>query len=324
MTVSDPFQAPTIPPRGDLDASSADAPPETIDLSPDKNAPLGYVIDRATGERRPKRKAGRPPKPSGSRQADTRPPSRPVDPPPLQREADMVPGQIKPEGTRRGRGRPPREVPETVPFRAGPIAKGINRLYRKAGKIVSVWDREIGRAVIECTRKDIDPDTGEPDPEDATVGEAWEEIARVNPRIRRILLKMIEGGAWGQLFMAHAPILLAILMKESILKRLPLGRLIAAFMDDSEDGDDLRGPETGQGPAGMFAGLTQEDMAQAAAMFSQFMPGAAAEMPDGQRGYATVMEPNGMQRPATADDLGMPPMNHRAPRVDDFSPEDLR
>lgn len=288
MTVSDPpFKVP--------DAGSTPAPapeperveqPEQLSLDPDENAPLGYVIDRATGERRPKKKAGRPTKASAPRAE----PRQDTDRPP-----DLVPGRIKPESKAR-RGRPPREqAPEEpiAPFRAGPIAKGINRLYRKAGKILSVWDREIGRAVIECTRKDTDPDTGEPDPEDTTVGEAWEEIARVYPRIRRVLLKLIEGGAWGQLLMAHAPILLAILMKESIIKHLPMGRLLAAFVDDSEDGDDWA-PEAGGQPdvAGMFASLTQEDLAQAAAVFSQF----------GQGGQL----------------FDIPAMNHRPPVVDDF------
>lgn len=306
MTVSDPFQAPSIPAREELDDVSESAAPEAehVDLSPDASAPLGYVIDRATGERRPKKKAGRPPKTTVQRRTE----SAKADPPPAKTEADLVPGQIiKPTGSRRRQRGGPAPDPEPVaPFRAGPIAKGVNRLYRKAGKILSVWDREIGAAVIECTRKDIDPETGEPDPDDVTVGEAWEEIARVNPRIRRILLRMIEGGAWGQLLMAHAPILLAILMKESILKRLPMGRLLAAFMDDSESGDDIGGP---QGPpAGLFAGLTPEDLNQAMSMFGQMMP------PDvsGYTRTGTGTVPADLFTPA-------PVMNHRVPTVDDFA-----
>lgn len=299
MTVSDPFQTPTIPAREDLgEAAREPAAPEAehVDLSPDAEAPLGYVIDRSTGERRPKKKAGRPPKPAGSRPQDNRPADKAKDPPPPKKEADMVPGQFKREEPRR-RGRPPRPEPEPVaPFRAGPIAKGVNRLYRKAGKILSVWDAEIGRAVVECTRKDIDPDTGEPDAEDITVGEAWEEIARVNPRIRHLLLKLIEGGAWGQLFMAHSPILLAILMKESVIRRLPMGRLLAAFMNDSEDGDTWEegGPAAAPSVADLMANLTQQDIARAMSMFNIPTPG-------GQ--------------------WSGPVMNGRAPVVDDFAPE---
>ena len=70
-------------------------------------------------------------------------------------------------------------------------------------------------------------------------------------------------------------------------------------MNDDEDGSASDGPA-----GGLLAGLTQEDMAQAVAMFNQFMPGAASAMQDGQHGYATVRERNGTIRPATADDLG--------------------
>lgn len=298
MTVSDPFQAPTIPAREDLDdAASEPAAPEAehVDLSPDASAPLGYVIDRATGERRPKKKAGRPPKTTAQRRSQTAQPK--ADPPPAKTEADLVPGQIVKQDRpkRRLRGGPAPDPEPVAPFRAGPIAKGVNRLYRKAGKILSVWDHEIGAAVIQCTRKDIDPDTGEPDSEDVTVGEAWEEIARVNPRIRRILLRFIEGGAWGQLLMAHAPILLAILMKESILKRLPMGRLLAAFMDDSEAGDDA---VFGSGPpsmADLMNSLTPEDLAMASSMM-------AAAMPQNVQWSGPVM-------------------NGRVPVVDDFATE---
>lgn len=296
-----PFKAGDVPnPRDHLDVVGEQDPPEPVEppnLDPDEDSPLGYVIDRATGERRPKKKAGRPPRHTAPRAAPRQ------DPPAADREPDMVPGRIQPPERSRGRqGRPVRDAPEVPPFRAGPIAKGINRLYRKAGKIVRVWDAEIGQALIECTRKDIDPDTGEPDPEDTTVGEAWEEIAKVNPRVRRILLKLIEGGAWGQLFMAHAPILLAILMKESVMRRLPTGRLLAAFMDDSEAGDTWEGRGASGVPsmADMMSNLTQEDVGAMMATMSQFMP------------------PGGM----TAMYKDVARMNHRPPVVDDFGIDD--
>lgn len=308
--------------RDGLDTVGEPDPPElqrayTPAEGLDPEAPYGYTTDRKTGERRPRKRAGR-----GVRvvKAEETEPAAEA----LTREPDRVPGKVKVTtgGSRRERrANAPRPEPEPLaPFRAGPIAKGVNRLYRKGGRILKVWDAEIGQAFIECTRKDIDPETGEPDAEDVTVGEAWEEIAKVNPRIRRVLLKLIEGGAWGSLFMAHAPILLAILTKESVLRRLPVSRLIRAFVSsDDEDVDDSGNtvPTLGN----LAAMLTPEDMEQAAAMFSQFMPGAAAAMPPEQRGYATVRESDGTVRPAMPEDLGftMPQMNHRAPVVDDFA-----
>lgn len=41
--------------------------------------------------------------------------------------------------------------------------------------------------------------------------EAWFDMARENDRVRRVLLMLIEGGAWGKVFAAHTPILIALL-----------------------------------------------------------------------------------------------------------------
>jgi hypothetical protein len=258
-------------------------------------APYGYTIDRKSGVRRPRKRAGR-----GVRVVKAEE-SAQAGAPKAEREPDKVPGKVKPPEPRASRGRPPRARIESEPlpaFRAGPIAKGVNRLYRKGGRILKVWDAEIGQALIECTRRDVDPDTGEPDPEDTTVGEAWEEIAKVNPRIRRVLLKLIEGGAWGALLMAHAPILVAILTKESVLRRLPLARLMTAFMSD-DDTETGAGGEPSLG--GLFASLTPEDMAQAMAAFGQFMPDAPTPKPD--RPFTAQRQPM-PSRQAVYEDLG--------------------
>jgi hypothetical protein len=41
--------------------------------------------------------------------------------------------------------------------------------------------------------------------------EAWYEMAQENDGVRRALLMLIEGGAWGKVFAAHTPILIALL-----------------------------------------------------------------------------------------------------------------
>ena len=239
--------------------------------APAVDAPFGYMRDEATGEMRPKKTAGRPRK------------SPPVEELKAQKEAAAASGEgAKPEdrppdSRRRPHrrtsddGKPDEPKPPVVQFREGVIAKGINKLYRKAGKMIRVMDADIGQALIDITRKDT-LDDGQPDPEDITVGEAWEEIARTNPRIRAFLMKVIAGGAWGQLFMVHAPVLLAILMKDAIRKHIPFSRLFEAFLgDDSEDGE---APAAGT-PA---EGLTMPDMGQMMAMAQQ----VAAQMMNGR------------------------------------------
>jgi len=151
------------------------------------------------------------------------------------------------------------EVPQ---HRPGQITKGMNKLYRRAGKIVRAMDADIGIAIIEATKNTAEPDENGEITEDDSVGAAWEEVARTNPRIRRALLKMIAGGAWGSLVMAHAPIGLAIAMKPAVLRHIPFSKLIASFAEPDED--------TPEGEGGLPGGMTAAD--------AQQMMGVAAEM----------------------------------------------
>ncbi len=192
----------------------------TDPLAPDENAPYGYTVDRKTGERRAKKVAGRhKAEPDGS---DTPDDVRSL--PPVERGKDREPGSVTVKGRR---SRPVKEPQDVPAFRAGPIAKGMNRLYLKTGKLVRGFDQEVGQAMIDATKKESE--------DDVTVGEAWEEIARVNPRIRAFLTKLISGGAWGQLFMAHAPIFLAVVMKPAIISHIPFAKVIESMAAPEED-----------------------------------------------------------------------------------------
>lgn len=230
--------------------------------APADEAPFGWTTDK-DGTRRPKKTPGRPRKtPTVEELKEQRAAESGEE---SARPADRAPGKGKVR-----RSSAPGEAKETTPqFREGQISRGVNKLYRKAGKIVRVMDPEIGAALIAITRKDL-LDSGEPDPDDITVGEAWEELARGNVRIRRFLLKMIAGGAWGQLFMVHAPVLLAVLMKDAIRQHIPFQRLFEAFLTSDEDGE---APAEGT----PMEGMTMPDFAQmqdmAAQMAAQFMNG---------------------------------------------------
>lgn len=229
---------------------------ETVDpLAPDDDAPHGYMIDPKTRERRPKKLPGRP-------RAGSVTPLPPGESPSLEDlktvkrdkpAEDRPPGKVK--KTRSGK----KIFDESTlpPFRPGPIAKGMNKLYARTGKFVRVMDFDIGTAIIMATQKESD--------DDITVGEAWEEVAKTNPRIRAFLLKMITGGAWSQLIMAHAPIFLAIMMKDGIKKHIPFMKLIEAMLSPDE--------ETGA-PPDMFGGMTPEDVQQA----TQFAMAQMAQM----------------------------------------------
>jgi hypothetical protein len=226
-------------------------------------APYGWTTDRDSGERRPKKTPGRPRiSPSlddlktaaGDGQAAAGDGPGPEDRAPA-----------NPRRKRRKNAAPDAAAEPAAQHRAGVITKGVNRLYRRAGRIVRAMDPDIGTAIIESTRS-TDEDGG-----DDSVGAAWEELARANPRIRGMLLRLIAGGAWGQLLMAHAPILLAVIMKDGIRKHIPFVKLLEALAEPDEDGQAAAG-----GLGGLLAGMTEADMQQMAAMAQGLMGQAAA------------------------------------------------
>jgi hypothetical protein len=240
--------------------------PESEVNAPSADAPYGWMNDPITGERRPKKRPGR--QRTTAVAADSKPPASDAAPEasvsrvPLERSEDRAPSGRSGRGGGRGskhgsRSEVPRETVEATPFRAGPIAKGMNKLYRRVGKLVSMADPMTGQAFVDITRKD--------DEDDVTVGEAWEELARVNPRIRAALNKLLTGSGWGQLVMCHMPILLAVAIRTGVLERLNLSGL-AGMVSDSDD------PE----PDNPFDGLSREDWEQAASLAAQMMPGAVA------------------------------------------------
>lgn len=225
-------------------------------------APYGYTRDSATGEMRPKKAPGRPRKPPSVdelKAEKAEQDEQDAEKPPIEGKVvgDRPPEQ--PRGGRKGRRGGEEKPKEPVPqFREGQIEKAVNRLYRKAGRIIRVMDREIGQAVIEAATKEDD--------DDLTVGAAWEEVCRHNPAIRRVVLKFLKGGAYGQLFWAHAPILLAIFMKDAIRSRIPFSNLMGAFLGEADDDDS---PAAGA----PFEGVSPDDMQQAMAFAAQMMPG---------------------------------------------------
>jgi len=248
--------------------------------APTVEAPYGWTKDPVTGERRPKKTAGRRPKgtpvPYDAPTAGT-PPLEELKARATERPAraeDVAPAPAPAKHTF-SIGKKTPKAPEPIPpFRAGPIAKSINKTYRRAGRIVKIWDPEVGAAIIACTRKDEDEE------DDLTVGEAWEELARINPRIRAFLTRFITTSALGSLFVAHAPILLAICLKEGIRSRIPFLRIANAFLSD----DDDLGEEFPSDLAQSLGGIGPADLAQmmemAQAMMGQMAGGVSRGMND--------------------------------------------
>lgn len=217
----------------DPDPPEQDPPEETPEQLIARGViPEGYTRDPYTKEIRPKKRGGR-------RRQGTPPPAPDT---PIERGQDEPPNS-------KAKGRVRQSVPR---WQKGVIAAGMTKLYKRTGKIIKAMDRDIGIAVIESA-------------EDC--GEAWDDLARTNPRVRAFLMKLIAGGAWGAVLMAHAPILMAIIMKDGIRKHIPFIKLLEGVMSDDEDGpSDI---------STMLGGMTQDDIQRVMDLGMQMMGKAA-------------------------------------------------
>lgn len=261
-------------------AEAADAPADP--------APYGYKADGT-----PKKTAGRPRRSPSVDELKTPDPVAPAAgsgdgdsdpaPPPAAAEspADRAPDE-RARPARKSKGSASREA--APPYKAGLITTGVNRLYRRAGKIVRAMDHDIGTAILEAAKNTAED--GEPDD---SVGAAWDELCKTNPRIRKFVMKCLVGGAWSQLVMAHAPIAMAIMMKPAILRLIPFQGLITSMAEPDED--------TKPGEGGLPGGMTAADAGQMANLAQQQMEKMGFSVPPEVAAQMAAMA-QGMMGPA--------------------------
>ena len=238
---------------------------------PSEGAPYGYMFDKETGGIRPRKKW--PGRHAPPREVKTPKPD----------DAPTAAEDTPPGGHRRKRPfRPQRQAsaPAAKPVGMPPpgrITKGVNRLYRRAGKAVRAFDDGIGEAFILISQNTA----GEGEPDDS-VGAAWEDLARANPRIRAALVKLLAGGAWGALIEAHLPVVAAIIVKDAVRRRIPFGRVLASMAEPE--------PDSAPGTGGLPFGMTMEDAQTMARTFADTFPnfggGSMPPWPPQQEGPA--------------------------------------
>lgn len=110
---------------------------------------------------------------------------------------------------------PPADQPPKA-ARARPFSKlGTNKKARSGVRALTDKDRDkiVGLYVTSAMAvMMVRPPVAQVMAEQAdTCADAWVELSKENDGVRRALLFLIEGGAWGAVIVAHAPIALAML-----------------------------------------------------------------------------------------------------------------
>jgi hypothetical protein len=274
------------------DFAQADEPEDMPGQDGPQDLGWGFTTDPKTGARRAKRAPGRPKNQPSAEELAAREP--------LPREPDRAP--------QRPEGRAPKPLAgaadEPPMPKGGVIAKSVNMLYRRAGKMLRGLESGdpmgVGQALIECTKPDED---GNP-----TVGEAWENLARVNPRVRAFLLRVLAGGAYADLVMAHAPIGIALMMKPWIQKIIRPDKVMSVMNSMAEPDEDE--PE---GTA-MPGGLTAEDMQAMADLTADQAEQIARKMARGAGIKITSADIAEVRKRAEAEAGGQPGTRRQQPK----------
>lgn len=84
--------------------------------------------------------------------------------------------------------------PPTV-WKAGVLVRPLTDIYETIGGFVLLADPVCGQAIIASA---------------SDAAKALDELARVNPKVRKVLMKMVSGGVTGKVVMAHLPIIMAV------------------------------------------------------------------------------------------------------------------
>lgn len=83
------------------------------------------------------------------------------------------------------------------PFKAGVIQSGVENTYAGLSFVWSMVDPVCGAAFLECA---------------PAAAEAWEELAKSNPAVRAMLMRVFAGSATAKVIKAHIPLLMAVFM----------------------------------------------------------------------------------------------------------------
>src|SRR3546814_416887 len=115
----------------------------------------------------------------------------------------------------------------TPPMPRKGLAGPLTNMDTGLGMTVSMIDKQCGMAIVESA-------------EDCA--QAWEDLAKTNPKVRRALLMLLETSDVTKIVIAHAPIMMAVMVHHMPLVREQQMRLIEVFANtggnDEEEGEE--------------------------------------------------------------------------------------
>lgn len=106
-------------------------------------------------------------------------------------EADTAREHIS-ESLKQERPEPPQADKQPPP---GKIAKNLSKLYGTIGMSLYPFDPQCATTILENSE---------------TMAKSLEDLAKENAAVKRVLEKLAETSAWGTVFAAHAPMVLAL------------------------------------------------------------------------------------------------------------------
>lgn len=105
-------------------------------------------------------------------------------------------------------------------YRPGMLVKPLTGFYETIGGLVILGDQMCGQAIIDSAEE---------------AAKSLDELARTNPRVRRVLMRIIEGSAITKVVVAHLPILMVVLAHHFPNALKYLGTIITGGMAQPEN-----------------------------------------------------------------------------------------
>lgn len=126
--------------------------------------------------------------------------------------------------TPRQQARPPRATPEATSDapkkstgRPTNLARALEKTYERLGAMLMIIDQSCGSVIIDNA---------------GDMATSLDELAKTNPKIKRALESMIATSAWGNVAMAHMPVVIAISMHHSTWAQERMARVAETMAEN--------------------------------------------------------------------------------------------